>query len=254
MQAMLEGLGPKFLGTSNCLIAMRREVEAIGTNAHELPMVYAALADDDKALAEAPYDVLADWQQDYDGNLRVILPDTFGTKGFLDAAPDWIAQWTGIRIDSGDPVASARAGHRLVAKRAARTRARSSPSSPTASTSTIIERCTATSTAACASASAGARCSPTTSAASSRTGRLDPFSIVCKVLSADGRPAVKLSDNPSKAVGPAAEIERYRRVFGVGQQAMVAGGGVGPVPVSVLAPHSLSSTTAATQASGSAAT
>jgi nicotinate phosphoribosyltransferase len=44
VQAMQEGLGSKFTGTSNCLIAMRREVEAIGTNAHELPMVYAALA------------------------------------------------------------------------------------------------------------------------------------------------------------------------------------------------------------------
>ncbi len=46
VQAMREGLGANFTGTSNCLIAMRREVEAIGTNAHELPMVYAALAED----------------------------------------------------------------------------------------------------------------------------------------------------------------------------------------------------------------
>ncbi len=54
VQAMVEGLGEKaFLGTSNCLIAQRREVEAVGTNAHELPMVYAALAgDDDEALAQ----------------------------------------------------------------------------------------------------------------------------------------------------------------------------------------------------------
>ena len=44
VQAMIEGLGASFLGTSNCLIALRREVEAIGTNAHELPMVYAALS------------------------------------------------------------------------------------------------------------------------------------------------------------------------------------------------------------------
>ena len=28
---------------------MRRDIEAIGTNAHELPMVYAALAEDDEA-------------------------------------------------------------------------------------------------------------------------------------------------------------------------------------------------------------
>jgi nicotinate phosphoribosyltransferase len=49
-------------------------------------------------------------------------------------------------------------------------------------------------------------------------GRLDPFSIVCKVISANGRPTVKLSDNPAKAMGPPEEVERYRRVFEVGQQ------------------------------------
>jgi nicotinate phosphoribosyltransferase len=64
VQAMIAGLGPKFLGTSNCVIAMRREVEAVGTNAHELPMVYSALATDDAGLAEAPYKVIADWQED----------------------------------------------------------------------------------------------------------------------------------------------------------------------------------------------
>ena len=54
MQAMIEGLGERFTGTSNCLIAMRRDIEAIGTNAHELPMVYAALARNDQELREAP--------------------------------------------------------------------------------------------------------------------------------------------------------------------------------------------------------
>ena len=44
---------------------------------------------------------------------------------------------------------------------------------------------------------------------------LDPISLVCKVTSANGRPAVKLSDNPEKAVGDPEEIERYRRIFGV---------------------------------------
>jgi len=34
------------------------------------------------------------------------------------------------------------------------------------------------------------------------------------VSSVDGRPAVKLSDNPEKATGMPSEIERYLRVFG----------------------------------------
>ena len=48
--------------------------------------------------------------------------------------------------------------------------------------------------------------------------RLAPFSLVCKAVSANGQPTVKLSDNPNKAMGPAEEIERYKRVFGVGPQ------------------------------------
>jgi len=47
---------------------------------------------------------------------------------------------------------------------------------------------------------------------------LAPFSLVCKAVSADGLPTVKLSDNPNKALGPKVEIERYKRVFGVGAQ------------------------------------
>jgi nicotinate phosphoribosyltransferase len=43
---------------------------------------------------------------------------------------------------------------------------------------------------------------------------LEPISLVCKLMTVEGRPAVKLSDNSLKSTGPAAEIARYRRVFG----------------------------------------
>ena len=175
VQAMIEGLGPAFLGTSNCLIAMRREVEAIGTNAHELPMVYSALADNDRELAEAPYKVLADWQEDYDGNLRVMLPDTFGIRGFLERAPDWVTHWTGVRIDFRRSHRGRRDGHRLVGA------AQAGPAREAAIFSDGLDvepssASTAISTGACASATAGARCSPTTSAGLGPDGRLDPFS------------------------------------------------------------------------------
>jgi nicotinate phosphoribosyltransferase len=45
--------------------------------------------------------------------------------------------------------------------------------------------------------------------------------LVCKAVAANGRPTVKLSDNPEKAMGPEAEIARYKRVFGVGEQERV---------------------------------
>ena len=51
---------------------------------------------------------------------------------------------------------------------------------------------------------------------------LAPFSLVCKAVAANGRATVKLSDNPLKAMGPSAEVERYKRVFGVGEQVGMA--------------------------------
>src|SRR5579871_5605916 len=66
-------------------------------------MVMAALADDDAALKASQYRVLELWQQTYEGALLVMLPDTFGTTQFLAGAPEWVADWTGQRVDSKDP-------------------------------------------------------------------------------------------------------------------------------------------------------
>ncbi|MEE3359053.1 MAG: nicotinate phosphoribosyltransferase [Pseudomonadota bacterium] len=217
VQAMTEGLGEGFVGTSNCLIAKNRDLEAIGTNAHELPMVYSALAEDDAALAQAPYDVLADWHEEHDGNLRIILPDTFGSKGFLDKAPDWLAGWTGIRIDSGDPAEGAEAAINWWKSRGEDPRQKLVIFSDGLDEDKIIEL----------SAQFRGRVRTSFGWGTLLTNdfrgltpddRLAPFSLVCKAVAANGNPTVKLSDNPNKAMGPRDEIERYKRVFGVGEQ------------------------------------
>jgi nicotinate phosphoribosyltransferase len=217
VQAMQEGLGQAFIGTSNCKIAMDREVEAIGTNAHELPMVYAALAEDDAALAKAPYDVLQDWHDEHDGNLRIILPDTYGTKGFLENAPDWLAGWTGIRIDSGDPATGAQTAIDWWKSRG------EDPSSKRIIFSDGLD--VAKIKELHGQFAGKARISFGWGTLLTNDFRnlvpddaLAPFSLVCKAVSANGRPTVKLSDNPNKAMGPQSEIERYKRVFHVGAQ------------------------------------
>lgn len=217
VQAMIEGLGERFTGTSNCLIAMRREVEAIGTNAHELPMVYAALAEDDESLAQAPYEVLADWQEEHDGNLRIILPDTYGTEGFLQRAPDWLAGWTGIRIDSGKPEEGAETAIRWWQDRGEDPMQKLIIFSDGLDVDKIRALHTQFSDRARVSFGWG------TLLTNDFRGlvadeELAPFSLVCKAIRADGHPTVKLSDNPNKAMGPASEIERYKRVFEVGAQ------------------------------------
>ena len=218
VQAMIEALGNKFVGTSNCLIAKKRDLEAIGTNAHELPMVYAALADSDEELARAPYKVLEEWQEEHDGNLLVILPDTYGTKAFLERAPDWLAEWTGIRIDSGDPVENTEAAIRWWTSHGQDPREKLivfSDGLDVAEIESLHARF-----AGRVKATYGWGTLLTNDFAGLVDGdALAPFSLVCKAVEADGRPTVKLSDNPEKAMGPKDQVERYRRVFGVGEQA-----------------------------------
>jgi nicotinate phosphoribosyltransferase len=221
VQAMMEGLGDSFTGTSNCRIAMMREIEAIGTNAHELPMVYAALAEDDTALRQSPYDVLADWHEEHDGNLRIILPDTFGTKGFLEGAPDWLAGWTGIRVDSGDPATGAETAINWWKSRG---------EDPTQKLVIFSDGLDVDKIKELHQQFAG-RCRVSFGWGTMLTNdfiglsagdALAPFSLVCKAVSANGRPTVKLSDNPNKAMGPVDEIARYKRVFGVSEQRPIA--------------------------------
>ena len=218
VQAMQEGLGQKFIGTSNCLIAMRREVEAIGTNAHELPMVYSALADDDAALQKAPYDVLRDWQEEHDGNLRIILPDTYGSDGFLNKAPDWLTSWTGIRIDSGDPATGAEMAIKWWQSRGEDPREKLVIFSDGLDVDKIVELQAQFAGRVRVSFGWGTLLTNDFRGLVPDNG-LAPFSLVCKAVSANGRPTVKLSDNPRKAMGPTDQIERYKRVFDVGAQA-----------------------------------
>ncbi len=217
VEALQEGLGESFIGTSNVKHAMDTGLEAIGTNAHELPMVYAAIARDDAELRAAPYKVLEDWAQMYGGNLLVVLPDCFGTTAFLRDAPDWVADWKGARPDSKPAVESAR---ELIDWWRLRGR------DPHEKLIVLSDAMDVDLIEASARALRGQvnlsfgwgtnltndfrGCAP-----AGADGQLRAISLVCKVTEADGRSAVKLSDNPNKALGPSDEVERYQRIFGV---------------------------------------
>src|SRR6476659_8603376 len=211
----LDNLRLSVIGTSNVLLAMDNDLEAIGTNAHELPMVAAALARDDEELRWAPYRILDQWRQTYGGNLLIALPDAFGTKAFLRDAPEWVADWTGFRPDSAPPI---QAGEEIIAwweKKGRNPKDKLLVLSDGMDVGSIEETYRHFAGRVRISFGWGTNltndfvgCAPDGSA------DLDPISLVCKVTSVDGRPAVKLSDNPEKATGSASEVERYLRVFG----------------------------------------
>jgi nicotinate phosphoribosyltransferase len=235
-------LGEAFSGTSNTYLAYKHDLEAIGTNAHELPMALAAMAADDEALKASQYRVLELWQSTYAGALLIMLPDTFGTTQFLADAPDWVADWTGQRIDSKDPYV---AGDEYIAW--LRQRGRDPQHNLIiASDGLDVDAILGLHAYLGGTLQDDTRSEELRSAAdfydppkwipgrrirfSAGWGTLltndfrgchpyggqafDPISLACKLTSAEGRPARKLSDNYNKAIGPASEIERYRRVFG----------------------------------------
>jgi nicotinate phosphoribosyltransferase len=215
VDAIKEGLGSRFIGTSNVLLAMDADLEAIGTNAHELPMVEAALSNNDAELAGAPYRVLEQWRQHYGGNLLVALPDAFGTTAFLANAPAWVADWTGFRPDSAPPIA---AGEQIMAwwqQHGVDPRSKLLVFSDGMDVDTIEQVYRHFTGRVRMSFGWGTNltndfrdCDP------DGAQGLEPISLVCKVTRVNGRPAVKLSDNPAKATGEAEEIARYLRVFG----------------------------------------
>jgi len=216
VEALNASLGKSFAGSSNTFLAYKHDLEAIGTNAHELPMALAAMAgEDDEALHAAQYRVLELWQKSYGGELLVMLPDTFGTTQFLAGAPDWVADWTGQRCDSKDPFV---AGDEYIAWLEARgrdPRRKRLIASDGLDVEEILNLHAYFNGRIRFSAGWGTLLTNDFRGCHPRNeGALDPISLVCKLVSVDGRPAVKLSDNVRKATGPEDEIARYRRVFG----------------------------------------
>ena len=215
VEALKEGLGDALIGTSNVLLAMDNDLEAIGTNAHELPMVLGALAKNDDELREAPYRVLQDWQKYYGGNLLVVLPDAFGTASFLRSAPDWVADWTGFRPDSAPPIEG---GEQIIQWWRAKGR---DPRDKLLVFSDALDVDTIEQTyrhfegRVRMSFGWGTNltndfrdCAPRFNAA------LKAISLVCKVSEANGHPAAKLADNLNKSTGHPDTIAHYLRVFG----------------------------------------
>jgi nicotinate phosphoribosyltransferase len=243
VKAMSDVLGRSFTGTSNTYLAYQNDLEAIGTNAHELPMALAAMAKDDEDLKTAQYRLLELWQQTYQGELLILLPDTFGTTQFLRDAPDWVADWRGQRADSKDPFL---AGDEYIAwleQRGRDTQQKlfiasdsldvdailglhahfsgtirngASPEDFHQASDFLDEKEWIPERRIRFSAGWGTlltndfrNCNP------QGGGDFDPLSLVCKLNDANGKPAVKLSDNFQKALGPREEIQRCQRVFGL---------------------------------------
>jgi nicotinate phosphoribosyltransferase len=192
----------------------------MGTSAHELPMILAGVLDpgepDPGWLRSTQRQVIEDWWEQYGWGLSVFLPDTFGTDFFFSVVTaDDLRRWKGFRWDSGelrgfgdrvireyDAVGADAKEKMLVASDALdlpvildadryfNGRLRMSYGWGTGLTNDLLD-----------GIMVGGRW-------------FGPMSLVVKPIRANGRGLVKLSDNPSKAVGDPDDVERYKRAAG----------------------------------------
>jgi len=228
-------MGDLLAGTSNTWMAFNQDLMPIGTNAHELPMVITAIAKGDNSKRKAQYEVLRHWEALYGEGLLVMLPDTYGSEQFFRNMPDELAthiaqNWRGQRQDSGDPgdecrsfidwLKSNNVDSNVIATK------KINIFSDGLDVDQMIKCKNEFSGKIIGTNGWGTKftndfngCHPNgedtvPGLSLSWDQMFRSFSMVVKVVEADGKPVVKLSNNINKATGTKDSIADYVRIFG----------------------------------------
>lgn len=224
-----EGWKGKFTGTSNVHLAMRFGVMPIGTVAHEWFMAIAAITDD---YANANENAMKYWVGTFGrGVLAIALTDTFGTPAFLKAFrrpapksgttdavdlakdPTYAQVFTGVRQDSGDPL-----DYLQIMQTFYSTQGITDKKTIVYSDSLNVEKCIRykeATEAAGLTPSFGVGTFFTNDFWSlQKNEKSVPLNIVIKLSEAEGRSAVKLSDNKGKNTGDDELVKKVKEVVG----------------------------------------
>lgn len=212
-QTMATVLGPQqFRGTSNVLNAMQLGIDPAGTNAHELVMaisgiMIALFGKDSKPLHAAQRMVLDQWFEMYGVDLSVALPDTWTTELFFQVFTKLDAErYRSLRQDSGEPIAE---GERFIQEWEKRG---VDPKTKVITFSDGLE----VEDAIRIAAHFKGRVIVVFGIGTSLTNDtlLKALSIVIKVIEAMGIKVVKLSQNPTKALGEPEDVEWTKHEVG----------------------------------------
>lgn len=199
------------LGTSNPALAAKYNIPAVGTNAHELPMVYAAL---EESRGGNPLDgqkkVIADWLQRFP-SMPVALIDTFTSDLLLhDLTPAQFEQIKSFRIDSGDEIKVGNKVIRALASRAI------DPSTRTLFPSNSLTPEKAVRIAKQFEGKIGVGFGVGGNAVNNMgldsDHDLPGLNIVSKAVQVNGHGTVKLSDDKGKHMGAPADVTRYKKL------------------------------------------
>jgi nicotinate phosphoribosyltransferase len=213
LERLITEVPDNILGTSNLFMADYFGIPAMGTSAHEMDMVYAALAgDDDEALYNAHPQMMDHWMERYGPRYATGLTDTFGAKYFFDSlGPERARTWGKYRQDSGDPF--------LFGDYALR-RLREYDVDPEDKLITWSDGLDIPLSVKLlgefrdeTNPNFGIGTDLTCDLGLDALFGVKALNIVMKATHVNGRPTVKLSDVATKHTGPTDEVERYKRVF-----------------------------------------
>jgi nicotinate phosphoribosyltransferase len=196
---------PNMVGTSNVKLAMDLGVKPIGTMAHEYISAHLGLVD---SAREAQKRALHVWLQEYDNNLGIALTDTFTTKAFFEDFGHVLTNaFNGLRHDSGDPI---KFGYDAIKHYQSMG---VDPKTKTLVFSDGLDAPTAINIykefTGLIGVSFGIGTNLTNDVGAT------PLNIVIKLVQCNGKPVVKLSDNPAKAIGDKNKIKEVREAYGV---------------------------------------
>ncbi len=197
------------IGTSNVALARAAELKPIGTFAHEMPMVYAALSDARGQDIRASHGrMLDDWNDLYQDELSVALSDTFGSDVFFeDLGYERAIAWQSTRHDSGDPLEYGEKAIAFYEAHGIDSRHKTivfSDGLDIAVIDTIRRRFEG-------------RIGFVFGVGTNLTNDLGlvALNIVMKATHANGTETVKLSDNSGKHTGSETQVNRYKQIFNI---------------------------------------
>ncbi len=101
VRTLKDGIGPKFVGTSNVKFAQELGLTPLGTMAHEYLQACQAVG---PRLIDSQVFAFNTWAREYRGDLGIALSDVCGMDAFLrDFDLFFCKLFDGVRHDSGDP-------------------------------------------------------------------------------------------------------------------------------------------------------
>ncbi len=195
-----------FAGTSNVWLAMRNNVTALGTVAHEYMQACQALG---PRLRDSQAFAFEMWAKEYRGDLGIAISDTYGMDAFLrDFDLYFCKLFDGARQDSGDPMVWGEKliAHYILNRVDPRTKTLIFSDSLTIPKAVEIAR----------RFSGRARLAFGIGTNLTNDMGFDPLQIVIKMTECNGQPVAKLSDSPGKTMSKDEGYLAYlRQVFGI---------------------------------------